>query len=196
MERNNDPHQVVMSREVYNQLMSYATVGAHEHGHELPAAMLRHIRKFNPVLSLEHQAEVKLEQEKFIGYRKAVIALLGRKAGQKVYVSENGDVLKGMTLLSVVPGCKDRVRLRATRTSQEQHVHISNVIESLPLGHVFETEGYWRGCYLPWAKAVKGTGLRENREAYEKEQAEARGYVQVNVSCRLKPAPDYPAKSE
>jgi len=77
---NTNIHQVVMSREVYNELIARASWDVAPGKH-----ITRHIRKFNKHLKEEHQVKLAEELAEFKAFKAKVYQIVNKYAGKIVF---------------------------------------------------------------------------------------------------------------
>lgn len=110
VERNNNPKQVVMSRETYDELIARASWDIAPGNH-----IKRHIRKFNPHLKAERQLELVKELGEFKALKAKVYSIVNEYAGKTVFYKSNAGPIP-VVLLGVGKG-KTRLKCR-TRAGQ------------------------------------------------------------------------------
>ena len=160
MKDNLDPHQVVMSREMYDDLMKLATVGEDEWFLDDVRELSRikwHIRKYNAPLRAERKIELMEEFERVTKAKEKLFSLLDRYTGKEVWQCHPSckrhyfPTYFKVTLLGRSQTDKQRVVIRY-ENGGKGHVPVDWIIAELPPGYVFETEGVWGGLatlYVP-----------------------------------------------
>lgn len=119
MEVNTNIHQVVMSREVYNELIARASWDIAPGKH-----ITRHIRKFNQHLKEEHQVKLAEELAEFKALKAKVYQIVNEHAGKTVFLK----VKEGYTPLVVLGVGKDKIRLKCRRSNGKVvDVHVNQI---------------------------------------------------------------------
>lgn len=96
MKQNNNPHEVVLSREVYDELILRATWEGY------PGTHLKwHARKFNPALKAERKAELIAERAETVAQKKAVREFLELHLNEIVFYRISHP--QGWTLIPCFP---------------------------------------------------------------------------------------------
>jgi hypothetical protein len=152
MKDNNDKHQVVMSREMYESLLRFAEEGAKHIPALSPHYKLNrvkwHVRKYNTVLRHERQMEVANAEIEYQSQKRDVARVLKHYSGKEVwffspYIYRNSRPVfyKGVVRCRS-PLDKIKIRLVAEDGSRTD-VSLENVRLDLPEGYVYHTTGDW-----------------------------------------------------
>lgn len=150
MKDNLDPHQVVMSREAYDDLIKLATVGEDECVVDDVRELTRikwHIRKFNAPLRAERKIQLMEELEQVAKAKEKLFTLLHYYTGKEVWQRHPSCKRYGLptyfkvTLLGRARN-KQQVLVRY-ENGGKLDVPVDWIITRLPVGHVYCTEGMW-----------------------------------------------------
>lgn len=156
MKVNKDPHQVVLSREMYADLLSWAKVGvaesySYEHDDLTPIQKIQwHARKFNTALHLERQAELKIElrarNEERARIRKLLEEYTGKEVWQQHPSSKNqgAPVYYKVTLLGRARSNKQKVSVKYQHGDTVLDVSLDCILIELPQDYTFWTNGPWQ----------------------------------------------------
>ena len=141
MEVNNNPNHVIMSREVYDELIGLAEVGASELCRDL-RSISRHVRKFNIDQKEAHKHQLIAARMHLTETIKLAKELLRQAAGKTVYWSVNGDVVAAGRLLSNCKGHKTVLRVKDLMDNKIRLINVHSIILSAP-DHVLQIDDYW-----------------------------------------------------
>lgn len=152
MKQNNNPHEVVISREVYDELILRATWEGY------PGTHLKwHARKFNPALKAERKAELEAERIETIAQKKAVREFLELHLNEIVFYRAAHP--RGWIFVPCYPryiglgkttvGCRD-INLVHGKVSYKNH-KVSNLVlrSGLPKNVLPTMNGY----FIPFTKS-------------------------------------------
>lgn len=152
MKQNHNPHEVVISREVYDELILRATWDG------FPGTHLKwHARKFNSALKAERKAELEAERIETITQKKAVREFLELHLNEIVFYRNAHP--RGWTLVPCYPryigfkkvtvGCRD-VNLLHGKPSYKNHKVSNLVLQSeIPSDALSTGTGY----FVPFTKS-------------------------------------------
>jgi hypothetical protein len=157
MKVNNDPHQVVLSREMYDDLLALAKAGE-ESSFDYPhldsvrsvSRLQWHVRKFNTNLHLERQAEVKIQLRGRNEARARMRKLLEDYSGKEVWQQhpsakqEGAPVYYKVTLVGRARSNKQKVTVRYQHGDTTLDVAIGLIFIELPDNYTFWTNGPWQ----------------------------------------------------
>jgi len=168
MKENKDKHQVVMAREMYDELYSMAATHARnlEEGCREPglpgnalsrlAKVRRHVQKYNKPLHEERQVQVAKSAAEYRRLRELVIDLVVNHVGQIVWVKSQApapvglDVRPTFYIAHEVVGRSELGKLVVKVTPMVggplSDKHVSSLTKELPEGYTYETEGM--GAYI------------------------------------------------
>jgi hypothetical protein len=153
MKENKDRHQVVMAREMYDNLMHLASIGDYERNgnNETVAKVRRHVQKYNKPVHEERQAVVQQDATQYRELRNRVIALITSHVGEMVWRKCLTPPPPGLTeghtfyLACKVVGRSElnklAVKVKNMDGSGFTDIHISALHVDLPEGFVFEPDG-------------------------------------------------------
>lgn len=160
MEKNNDPHVIVMDRDKFERLFSQ--VESTTIGDEI----VKHVCRFNPHYRAELVAMARREQEEVTARRDRVRNLVKRKLNQTVYYR--------------LPNFRETV-LRPVRVAGRSENKLNLRVENLAVAekdrwrkNIDDVDAHWIVEELPegWQKLVagpnKGCFMSSNLEDYEK----------------------------
>lgn len=182
MKENKDKHQIVMSREMYDELYNMAATYARnsEEGCRVPGSpdnpisrlgkVRRHVQKYNKPLHEERQVEVAKNAAEYRELRNRVIDLVVNHVGQIVWVKSQTPVPRGLVLgvtfylAYEVVGRSELGKLAVKVVSKVggdlSDIHVAALHKDLPEGYTYTTTGM--GSYTAYDPTVV-----ELRKPYE-----------------------------
>jgi len=164
MKENKDRHQIVIAREMYDDLIRLADIGAHERdGHNgVVRTVRRHAQKYNKHLHEERQVEVVKDAAEYRRLRSEVIDLVVNHIGQIVWVKSKSPAPRGLEegvtfyIAYEVVGrselSKLAVKVAPKVGSGLSDKHISALRKDLPEGYTYTTVGM--GSYTAYDPKV------------------------------------------
>lgn len=166
MKENKDKHQVVMAREMYDELYSMAATHARnsEEGCRVPgqpdnpisrlAKVRRHVQKYNKPLHEERQVQVAKNAAEYRRLRNVVIDLVVNHVGDIVWFKSRSPAPRGLDegiefyIAYEVVGRSELSKLAIKVVPKTggcvSDKHISALYTELPEGYTYETEGMSR----------------------------------------------------
>lgn len=154
MNVNKDRHQVVLSREMYNDLVAWAKLGveesySHEYDELTPLQKIQwHARKYNTDLHLERKAEVAEEARIREEFKKRYKELLSNFSGKQVWQRhptskcEGEPVYYKVVLLGRARNDKSKVYVRYENGGKLE-VDINLIVTEIPANYVYWVCGVW-----------------------------------------------------
>jgi len=155
MKVNKDHNQVVLSREMYADLLSWAKVGvaesySYEHDELTPIQKIQwHARKFNANLHLERKAEVAEELRVRNEFKKVYKNLLSNYSNKQVWERHPNSKLEGepvyhrVILLGRARNDKSKVTVRYENGGKLE-VPVERILIEIPEDYVYWTSGIWK----------------------------------------------------
>lgn len=156
MKVNKDPHQVVLSREMYDALLFLAIRGeedsySHDADADVPVTKIKwHARKYNTALHLERQAELKAELLARNEERANIRRLLDEYIGKEVWQQHPSSKKDGLpvyykvTLLGRARSNKQKVTVKYQHGDTVLDVPLSLISTEMPEGYTFWLNGPWQ----------------------------------------------------
>jgi hypothetical protein len=156
MKVNKDKYQVVVSREMYDDLMRLAIIGDYESSGngETAAKVRRHVRKYNKHMHEERQVEVAKDAAEYRRLRSKVIALISTHGGEMVWrksktppppgLSEGYTFYLGCKVVGRSELNKLCVKVRNMDGTGNSDIHIDALLTELPEGYEFDPSGMTR----------------------------------------------------
>jgi len=153
MKENKDRHQVVIAREMYDDLMYLAAIGDNERNGDTATVsqVRRHAQKYNKHLHEERQVEVAKQEAEYRELRGKVIAMIISHTGEMVWLRQVAPPQPGLTERPVFYlGCqvvgrsehgKLFVKIKNMDGTNMRDIHIKALRLELPEGYVYEESG-------------------------------------------------------
>jgi len=152
MKENNDPHQIVISREYFDELVRMAkrqpyssdvtggkgVLASMRHDRLTLPRILWHVRKFNTRYKEEQTKQREDKQTEWKRLRNQTIDLLKNYEGKVVYVDGFHPANKHLPMLLIGRGHKSKLHVMVKRIIDNQpdgdaeDVHIRNIVTELP----------------------------------------------------------------
>jgi hypothetical protein len=168
MKENKDRHQVVMAREMYDELYSMAATHARNSEQDSPikgspdsvisrlAKVRRHVQKYNTPVHEDRQAQVKKDAAEYRRLRELVIDLVVNHVGQIVWVKSQAPAPRGLDVRPTfyiaheVVGRSElgklAVKVAPVVGGPLSDKHVSSLTKELPERYTYQTEGM--GAYI------------------------------------------------
>lgn len=150
MKDNQDPHQVVMGREVYDDLMKLATVAENECVVDdvLELARIRwHIRKYNAPLRAQRKIELMEELDRVNRAKEKLFSLLEHYTNKEVWQRHPSSKRYGLPVyfkVTLLGRARDKRRVIVRyENGSTLAIPAEGILTALPEGYKYLTEGIW-----------------------------------------------------
>lgn len=148
LKRNADGTKVVMSHEVFADLVQFAEDSEHPRARHRMVDIMRHVRRWNSVFAMDFLNDFKARHAAWRTSKEAAKKFYIEHRGKVVYYGEVHDFLKPVVIKSFSKWDKDRFICKDEVTGKvTDHIHHSKLVPELPEGYLLCEEGYWKGYY-------------------------------------------------